>query len=957
MLIFGINKQGWSLLRWTIMTVVLVLLCLAGRGAWAGEKVVLQLKWRHQFQFAGYYAALEKGLYRAAGLDVTLREGGAGIEAIEEALAGRVQYGTAGAELLLERLKGRPVVVLAAIFQHSPSVLMAKMDSGIYSPHDLAGRRIMLSPQGEPDIWAMLLCEGLTEDRYILAEPTWDLEELVDGRVDATAAYVTNTPFEMEQRGLPVILLRPRTYGVDFYGDCLFTTQEELDQHPARVARFREASLKGWEYALEHPGEIIDLLLTRYETGKTRAYLVYEAEAMRQLILPDLVPLGLMNPGRWRYMAETYARLGLTRPEYSLDGFVYEPNPKPDHTWLFWLATGLAVSVLLALSATVWLYQFNRSLRKAVTRRTTELTRLNEELRREISDKEKTEASLRRSEESLAKAQQIVKLGNWDLDLVQNKLLWSDEIYRIFGLEPQEFEATYEAFLEYVHPEDRETVRKAVDQALEEGEAYSIEHRVMRPDGSVRVVRERADIVTDSDGQPSRMVGTVHDVTELKSAEEALRISEERYRRLIENFPNGAVVMFDHELRYNFAGGAGLAAAGLSKERLEGRTIQEVFPAETCAVVELQYREALAGREMVLEVPYAGRVFEVRSIPIVGEDGRVTAGMAITQDITERKRIETELAGRRANLEEMVQARTAELEASNKKLAQEIAERRRAEEALGAAKTQAEIFAEELRQTLNISEAQRYEMEEAKMRAEKLAVEAEAANRAKSEFLANISHELRTPLNPIIGLADLLLETKLDPEQRRFLEDIRESGERLLGMITDLIELSRLEADQVKPVDQPFSLDSALESVVRDSARMAETKGLSVVRDVAPDVPRLIEGDARLLRLTLGKILGNAIKFTEKGQVTLRVVREDPRDGGLVLRFSVSDTGIGISTGDMAKLFEDFTQADGSMIRRYGGLGLGLTMARRLVDLLGGRLRAESVEGQGTTFDVLLPFR
>ena len=175
----------WQSSQKSLFCLVFLLILTWLGPARAEERVILQLKWRHQFQFAGYYAALEKGFYREAGLDVVIKEGGAGINSLDEVLSGRAQFGIGGPELLLARLSGRPVSALAVIFQHSPSVILAKEGSGINSPHDLIGRRLMISKEGETDLWAMFLNEGISENRLIVAEPTWDMEELVDGRVDA----------------------------------------------------------------------------------------------------------------------------------------------------------------------------------------------------------------------------------------------------------------------------------------------------------------------------------------------------------------------------------------------------------------------------------------------------------------------------------------------------------------------------------------------------------------------------------------------------------------------------------------------------------------------------------------------------------------------------------------------------------------------------------------------------
>ncbi|MBL8258311.1 MAG: response regulator [Candidatus Competibacteraceae bacterium] len=227
---------------------------------------------------------------------------------------------------------------------------------------------------------------------------------------------------------------------------------------------------------------------------------------------------------------------------------------------------------------------------------------------------------------------------------------------------------------------------------------------------------------------------------------------------------------------------------------------------------------------------------------------------------------------------------------------------------------------------------------------------ADAANRAKSEFLANMSHEIRTPMNAIIGMADLLAETKLSQEQRNYVEVFKNAGENLLVLIEDILDLSKIEADKLVLNHEFFDLENLLNKQIDLVAMRAMKKGLELILRIAPDVPIALEGDPHRLQQILTNLIGNAVKFTDKGEVVVAVENDPASSAPGHLLFSVTDTGIGISAEKQDLIFKAFTQADGSVNRKYGGTGLGLTISRRLVELMGGQIGLVSETGQGSQF-------
>jgi PAS domain S-box-containing protein len=234
---------------------------------------------------------------------------------------------------------------------------------------------------------------------------------------------------------------------------------------------------------------------------------------------------------------------------------------------------------------------------------------------------------------------------------------------------------------------------------------------------------------------------------------------------------------------------------------------------------------------------------------------------------------------------------------------------------------------------------------------------AEVATHGKSQFLANVSHEIRTPLNAIVGLGHLLLATELPAKQRDYVGKIHSSARLLLRTVDDVLDFSKIEAGKLELERTSFRLDEVLEDIGSVLAVQADGKGISFVVTVGDDVPRSLIGDPLRLVQVLTNLVGNAVKFTERGGVTLRVGLASRDDGEAVLRFAVEDTGIGMTAPQLARIFEPFTQADGSTTRRFGGTGLGLTICRQVVEAMGGRLAATSVPGSGSTFAFEVAFR
>ncbi len=333
----------------------------AGAGEHDAFDVRIQLKWFHQFQFAGYYAALENGYFRDAGLNVTLLEGGPHINPTEKVLAGKADFGVGTSGLLVTRSRGKPVVAVAAIFQHSPYVLITREDPQIRAPADLKGKTIMVEPYSE-ELEAYLHHEGVDLDAIETTEHTGNPLDIYNDPIVGTTAYTTTEPFVLNLHGKAYRVFDPKVAGIDFYGDTLYTTESFAREHNDEVVALRDALIRGWRYALRHQEEVVELIKREYDPADSRAMLRYQAREIRRLLIPDLIEIGYMNPERWQHIADGFRAAGLLDSEVDIDEFIFRPTERADWRWLLYMLLGTIAVTLVVGATVVYLYSLNRRL-------------------------------------------------------------------------------------------------------------------------------------------------------------------------------------------------------------------------------------------------------------------------------------------------------------------------------------------------------------------------------------------------------------------------------------------------------------------------------------------------------------------------------------------------------------------------------------------------------------------
>jgi PAS domain S-box-containing protein len=612
----------------------------------------------------------------------------------------------------------------------------------------------------------------------------------------------------------------------------------------------------------------------------------------------------------------------------------------------------------------------------------------------------KAKAALRESEERLRLATQTGKVGIWDWNIVSNKILWTDSLYAIHGVSPNEFNATVEGFATLIYPEDREFVSQAIQAALNDDAPYELEFRAIRPDGKVIWLFTNAQVLRDG-GRAVRMLGATLDITERKQTEIALRETEERFARFMQHLP-GLAWIKDLEGRYVFANDAAERLWRKSRNELYGKRDEQIFPPDDAAHFRDTDKRALAnglGVETVETTEFEDGLHHslVRKFPIPGSDGAPSLIGGIAIDITERVRAEEALRdsermyraigesidygvwicdaqGRNTYTSEsfLRMVGQTQQQCSNfgwgdilhpddagRTIAAwqecvrtgefwDIEHRFRGVDGkwhpilargVPVKNDHGEILAW-AGINLNISRLKQVEDE------------LREADRRKDEFLAILAHELRNPLAPIRTGLQILRLAENNPaaaEQARTL--MERQLQQMVRLIDELLDLSRISRGKIELRKERVDLAAILQSAIETSRPLIETAH-HVLTVNLPSEPVFVEADLTRLAQVFANLLNNAAKYTDKGgHIQLSATRSETE-----VIVSIKDNGLGIPVEMLSQVFEMFTQVDRSLEKARGGLGIGLSVAKRLVEMHAGKIEAISNgHGAGSEFIVRLP--
>ncbi len=953
-------------------------LLLAAQPA-AAQKVILQLPWHHQFQFAGYYMAQEKGYYAAADLEVDIRDVSVGPNPVEEVLSGRADFGVSGSGLVAERSLGKPVVAVAVIFQHSPSVFLSLESAGISKPVDFIGKKVMLSPGFQSLELIALLHQEKLFDKIERLGTSFDCTSLLNGQTDVFNAYRSNEPYQLQAQGYKVNIIDPQDYGLDFYGDTLFTVEGFVQKYPQVTEKFRQASLRGWEYAIAHPDEAITLIQSKYKCPKPVAALQYEATETIKLIAADQVAIGDMDLLRWGKINHYLIALGLASPDFYLSkDFLYTPPPGIPwaqlREWIVWIALGF----ILSIAAVVFLSKKNLQL-KSVQKR------LEEE---------------RAFSSGIIETAQMIILV---LDKEGKIVSFNPYMERLCGYSLEEVKGL-DWFDTFLPEKDHTAIREVFKRVVAERNIHGQVNPIIAKTGELFEIEWDNQILTDGNGEIFGVLAIGRDITEKKRREEVLC----RYEYII-SATEDHMAYIDHNYVYRAVNQAYLAAHSKTVAELVGHSIPDIMGT---AVFEETIKEkidrTLAGEVVRYQAwfDFAGkgrRYMDVAYSPHKDEADGLSGVAVSAHDITELKQLQDEQRQLFQAINQMSEAvvvtnlrgdiqyvNPAYEQITGYSAAEAIGQNPRI---LQSGQTDQAVFVE-LWQTLaagnvwhgrfhNQKKDGSLYIEDATISpvfdssgrtVNYIAVkrdvtrEVELKEQLRQKFkmetvgamAGGMAHNFNNNLAIILGNIDLArMRLSEHPDAvDSYLENARTAVLRARDLIQNILSYSR-QGSHAKTAIKLADIIEETSTLLL--ATIPATVKLECVVD--PENRNLsIHADASQLQEVLLNLCTNAVHaMAEAGELEISlegvellpgdISAHDDISPGCFAKVCVRDTGHGIPEEIRDKIFDPFftTKAVGE------GTGMGLSTVQGIVSQHGGVIRVKSQPGAGTTFELYFP--
>jgi len=939
------------------------LLLIISMPASALEKVSLQLLWLDHFQFAGYYIAKEKGFYQEVGLELDFRKFKTGINLLEKVITGEATYGIGRSSLIIDKSKGADIKLISSILQASPLVLLALKESKIETVKDFFGKRIMIAKDSSvsAEIQSLLLNNKVELKEMKVLPHSLNTADLINKKTDIMSSYISNQPFSLAQQGIAFTVFSPKDYGFDFYSDLLYTSGKEARNHPQRVNNFKQASLKGWDYAFKHIEETIDLILLKYNPQNiSREALLYEASELKKLAYYHTKKLGIIKPGKINKIYTIYKSLGLVNNSINAKEFIFNPQKasnglsEKEQQWL-------KENHVVRARVSYWPpYMFPSPKPSGMS-----VDYLNY-----VAERYKLNISFIPDELGWVKSIKDLSTDNntYDLILTMNP---TPERQKKFAFSESYLKMPWVIFMD----KNSNFIANLDDL---NGKNVAVERGYVMHE---KLKNEYPQIILNA---------VDNSLAALKS------VSSGRSIAYIGNLANSSYLIEEHGLS-----NLKVAAPTPFKTHTQSMAIRKDWPelasiiSKALSLMTPQEHNKIKNKWMSVRYEHGINywdiliwVLSVIFIAAIIIFIIVRVNNKLNREINQRRNAEKQLKEYIQVIDKNVIISTADINGIITRVSDafcRISQYRR-EELIGNNHTlirhpdMPESLFKDLWKVVTNKEIWMGEIKNRSKNKEVFWVyatispiidrhqnitgytsiyqdisdkkKAEQATQAKSEFLANMSHEIRTPMNGIIGMLHLAMKTKLSNKQKNYLDKIELSSQLLLEVINEILDFSKIEAGKIELEIIDFDMQLLISRIKNLIEFKASEKDVQFFIHFKSEHSLFLGDPLRLVQILIN-LSNNAIKFTEQGSVNLTI---RSLDNERVL-FTITDTGIGISHEQRIHLFNPFSQADSSTTRKYGGSGLGLSISKQLIEMMGGTLQLKSKLTKGSTFsfEIYLP--